>query len=109
MVIDIGSERNLKSIYYFDHGKDQAFIKIQDGCNNSAPIAQFLCKRKSKKQNEEEILITKLQKQAIRVVLTGIHISSMGHVGGRIYRVMPLAYYKSNWAIPGIDRIRLGS
>ena len=119
MVIDIGSEREFEELSIISTmEKTRAFIKIQDGCNRfcSYCIIPYV-RGRVRSRNEEEILeeITKLSEAGYKeVVLTGIHISSYGtdrlDEKEDLYRVMPLAsLIKAIGAIPGIDRIRLGS
>ncbi len=119
MVIDIGAEREFEELSIISTmEKTRAFIKIQDGCNRfcSYCIIPYV-RGRVRSRNQDDILeeITKLSIAGYKeIVLTGIHISSYGtdrlDNPDEVYRDMPLAsLIKAIGAIPGIERIRLGS
>lgn len=101
--------------------KTRAFIKIQDGCNRFCSYCIIPYVRGRVRSRKEQDILSEIEKLADKgykeFVLTGIHISSYGtdrsvagiNDGGQEEK-MPLAgLIRKIGAIPGIERIRVGS
>jgi len=102
----------------------RAFVKIQDGCNQFCSYCIIPYARGPVVSRPEEEILEEIRQKAEsgyrEVVLTGIHISSYGHdkeTGGKriawrpVEGKMPPMFrlIEKIHAIPGIERIRLGS
>ena len=106
------------------HTHTRAFIKIQDGCNQFCSYCIIPYARGPVVSRPEEEILREIRQKAEdgfrEVVLTGIHISSYGHdaeTGGKRIAWRPkegqmpplFSLIEKIHAIPGIERIRLGS
>lgn len=121
LVVDIDFEQEYEELNIASTmEKTRAVVKIQDGCNRfcSYCIIPYVRGRvRSRKEAEIITEIIELVKKGYKeVVLTGIHISSYGtdrdHGAEEDQQKedMPLAsLIKQISAIPGVERIRLGS
>ncbi|MDO4488246.1 MAG: tRNA (N(6)-L-threonylcarbamoyladenosine(37)-C(2))-methylthiotransferase MtaB [Eubacteriales bacterium] len=86
-------------------GHTRAFLKIEDGCNQfcSYCIIPYVRGRVTKRDPEDTVreVVGLAERGITEVVLTGIHLSSLGDV-----LMQTIAGIN---AVPGIKRIRLGS
>ncbi len=92
-------------------GHTRAFVKVQDGCNRFCtyciiPYARGRIRSRNSKDVLEEIGAL-AQNGVKEVVLTGIHLSSYGKDDGTDCDLITLI--ERVHAVPGIERIRLGS
>lgn len=101
-----------------DRENTRAYVKIQDGCNQFCSYCIIPYMRGRIRSRDEESILDEINKLAGKgfkeVVLTGIHLSSYGmerenapkQLGDNPY-LIPLI--RKIAAVPGIERIRLGS
>ena len=94
-------------------GQTRAYVKIQDGCNQFCTYCIIPYARGRIRSRESADILEEVRGLAERgikeIVLTGIHISSYGMDLDPERRSRLIDLIEALDAVPGIERIRLGS
>ncbi len=124
---NINHVRNYEELHFLPEGeRTRAYVKIQDGCNQFCTYCMIPYVRGRVRSRDAGEVVRETRALAERgyreIVVTGIHISSYGLdlVAPGENRMTPFAHeaetnealaslIEAMAAVPGIDRIRLGS
>lgn len=123
-VPEIAKETEYETLHAADMSdKARAFIKVQDGCNQFCSYCIIPLVRGRIRSRSQEDTVAEVQALAAagykEIVLTGIHLSSYGidfenqsyeyHMNHAIPSEHLLKLIAAVAAVPGVERVRLGS